>query len=117
MRTVLYLALLTLVSVLFTWNYPLHGHESTLGAYVASLDEDEKDSPNSDYSKTDPTCRLTVNLVDAATKTPVAGMIRLRAADGTVRKLFAESKERNAIHASDSPDNAAREIEFFFPDL
>jgi nucleoside-diphosphate kinase len=33
---------------------------------------------------------------------------------GTVRKLFAESKERNAIHASDSDDNAAREASFFF---
>jgi nucleoside-diphosphate kinase len=36
------------------------------------------------------------------------------AAPGTVRKLFAESKERNAIHASDSDENAAREIGFFF---
>ena len=36
------------------------------------------------------------------------------AAEGTVRKLYAESKERNAIHASDSPDNAAREVAFFF---
>jgi nucleoside-diphosphate kinase len=34
---------------------------------------------------------------------------------GTIRKLFAESKERNAIHASDSDENAAREIAFFFP--
>ncbi len=33
---------------------------------------------------------------------------------GTVRKLYAESKERNAIHASDSPENAAREVGFFF---
>ena len=33
---------------------------------------------------------------------------------GTVRKLFAESKERNAIHASDSDDNATRESRFFF---
>jgi len=33
---------------------------------------------------------------------------------GTVRRLFAESKERNAIHASDSPENAAREVAFFF---
>jgi len=33
---------------------------------------------------------------------------------GTVRALFAESKERNAIHASDSDDNAQREIAFFF---
>jgi nucleoside-diphosphate kinase len=36
------------------------------------------------------------------------------AAAGTVRKLFAESKERNAIHASDSDENAARESRFFF---
>jgi nucleoside-diphosphate kinase len=36
------------------------------------------------------------------------------AAAGTVRKLYAESKERNAIHASDSDDNAAREARFFF---
>ncbi len=36
------------------------------------------------------------------------------AAEGTVRKLFAESKGRNAIHASDSDENAAREIGFFF---
>src|SRR6185312_12105021 len=35
---------------------------------------------------------------------------------GTVRKLFAESKERNAIHASDSDENAAREARFFFPE-
>ncbi len=36
------------------------------------------------------------------------------AAEGTVRKLYAESKERNAIHASDSDENAAREVAFFF---
>src|SRR5881296_2212111 len=35
---------------------------------------------------------------------------------GTVRKLYAESKERNAIHASDAPENAAREVAFFFPE-
>ncbi len=35
---------------------------------------------------------------------------------GTVRKLYAESKERNAIHASDSAENATREIAFFFPE-
>lgn len=38
-----------------------------------------------------------------------------KAAEGTVRKLYAESVERNAIHASDSPDNALREMGFFFP--
>lgn len=36
------------------------------------------------------------------------------AAPGTVRKLFAESKGKNAIHASDSAENAAREVAFFF---
>ncbi|MEO7083120.1 MAG: nucleoside-diphosphate kinase [Gemmatimonadaceae bacterium] len=37
-----------------------------------------------------------------------------QADEGTVRKLFAESKERNAIHASDSDENATREAGFFF---
>lgn len=36
------------------------------------------------------------------------------AAEGTVRKLYAENKERNAIHASDSQENAAVEMGFFF---
>ncbi|MEE8560839.1 MAG: nucleoside-diphosphate kinase [Gemmatimonadota bacterium] len=36
------------------------------------------------------------------------------AAPGTVRALYAESKERNAIHASDSPENARLEVAFFF---
>jgi nucleoside-diphosphate kinase len=36
------------------------------------------------------------------------------AADGTVRKLYAESKGRNAVHGSDSDENAAVEIAFFF---
>ena len=36
------------------------------------------------------------------------------AAPGTIRKLYAESKGRNAIHASDSDENAVREIGFFF---
>ena len=38
------------------------------------------------------------------------------AAESTVRKLYAESKERNAIHASDSAENAVREVGFFFPE-
>ncbi|HEY4955594.1 MAG TPA: nucleoside-diphosphate kinase [Gemmatimonadaceae bacterium] len=33
---------------------------------------------------------------------------------GTVRQLYAESKERNAIHASDSDENAESEAGFFF---
>ncbi|MBM3950101.1 MAG: nucleoside-diphosphate kinase [Rhodospirillales bacterium] len=36
------------------------------------------------------------------------------AAAGTIRKDFAESIEANSVHGSDSPENAAREIAFFF---
>ncbi len=36
------------------------------------------------------------------------------AAPGTIRRLFAESKGKNAVHGSDSDENAAREIGFFF---
>lgn len=38
------------------------------------------------------------------------------AAEGTIRKTFAESIERNSVHGSDSPENAAIEIKFFFSD-
>ena len=34
--------------------------------------------------------------------------------EGTVRALYGESIERNAIHGSDSPENAAIEVNFFF---
>jgi nucleoside-diphosphate kinase len=36
------------------------------------------------------------------------------AAEGTIRALFATSIEKNAIHGSDSPENAAIELAFFF---
>ena len=36
------------------------------------------------------------------------------AAEGTIRKTFAESIERNAVHGSDAPETAAVEIPFFF---
>ena len=36
------------------------------------------------------------------------------AAPGTIRKDFAESIEANSVHGSDSPDNAAIEIAYFF---
>jgi len=40
-----------------------------------------------------------------------------KAAAGTIRKDFAESIEANSVHGSDSADNAAREIAFFFSEL
>lgn len=36
------------------------------------------------------------------------------AAPGTIRKLYAESKGKNAVHGSDSVENAKREVAFFF---
>tara|TARA_Y100000588_G_scaffold322028_1_gene353759 strand:- start:310 stop:735 length:426 start_codon:yes stop_codon:yes gene_type:complete len=36
------------------------------------------------------------------------------AADGTIRKLFAESKSKNAVHGSDSDENAQIEADFHF---
>jgi nucleoside-diphosphate kinase len=36
------------------------------------------------------------------------------AAEGTVRKLYAESIEANSVHGSDSAENAANEIKYFF---
>jgi len=38
------------------------------------------------------------------------------AAEGTIRKDFAESIEANSVHGSDSPETAAQEIAFFFSD-
>ncbi|MCH9853512.1 MAG: nucleoside-diphosphate kinase [Alphaproteobacteria bacterium] len=39
------------------------------------------------------------------------------AAAGTIRKDFAESVEANSVHGSDSADNAAKEIAFFFAEI
>ncbi|MBP3402806.1 MAG: nucleoside-diphosphate kinase [Alphaproteobacteria bacterium] len=37
-----------------------------------------------------------------------------KAAEGTIRKMFAVSMGENSVHGSDSDENAAREISFFF---
>ncbi|MSR02134.1 MAG: nucleoside-diphosphate kinase [Gemmatimonadetes bacterium] len=49
-----------------------------------------------------------------AFRTAIGATDPAEAAPGTIRKLFAESKGRNAVHGSDSDENAAREIGFFF---
>jgi nucleoside-diphosphate kinase len=53
----------------------------------------------------------------AALRTAIGATDPAQADAGTVRKLFAESKERNAIHASDSDENAEREARFFFAEI
>ena len=52
----------------------------------------------------------------AALRKTIGATDPAEAEPGTVRKLYAESKERNAIHASDSDENAERESTFFFPE-
>ncbi|HEX9128460.1 MAG TPA: nucleoside-diphosphate kinase [Gemmatimonadaceae bacterium] len=52
----------------------------------------------------------------AALRKTIGATDPAEAEPGTVRKLYAESKERNAIHASDSDENAEREAKFFFPE-
>lgn len=52
----------------------------------------------------------------AAFRATIGATDPAEAAPGTIRKLYAESKGRNAVHGSDSDENAAREIAFFFPE-
>jgi len=53
----------------------------------------------------------------AALRAAIGATDPAQAEPGTVRKLYAESKERNAIHASDSDENATRESRFFFSEV
>jgi len=63
-----------------------------------------------------PCLPMALGRVDAVAqlRTAIGATDPNEAAPGTVRKLYAESKGRNAIHASDNPENAVREVAFFF---
>jgi nucleoside-diphosphate kinase len=65
-----------------------------------------------------PCLPMVLEHADAVThlRTVIGATDPAEAAEGTVRRLYAESKERNAIHASDSAENARREVGFFFPE-
>lgn len=52
----------------------------------------------------------------AAWRATIGATDPAEAVAGTIRKLFAESKGRNAVHGSDSDENAVREVAFFFPE-
>ncbi len=49
-------------------------------------------------------------------RTAIGATDPAEAAEGTIRRKFAESKGRNAVHGSDSDENALREVAFFFPE-
>ena len=69
-----------------------------------------------EYMTSGPCVPMVLERDDAVShlRTAIGATDPAEAADGTIRKLYAESKERNAIHASDSPENALQEIGFFF---
>ncbi|HEX3926894.1 MAG TPA: nucleoside-diphosphate kinase [Gemmatimonadales bacterium] len=70
------------------------------------------------FMSSGPTIAMALEKGDAviAWRTAIGATDPAEAAAGTIRKLFAESKGRNAVHGSDSDENAAREIAFFFPE-
>lgn len=69
-----------------------------------------------DFMSSGPCMPLVLERDDAVAtlRTVIGATDPAEAAEGTVRKLYAESKGRNAIHASDSDENALIESAFFF---
>lgn len=69
-----------------------------------------------DFMTSGPCMPLALEREDAVghLRTVIGATDPAEAEEGTVRALYAESKERNAIHASDSPENATTELAFFF---
>ncbi|HET9065850.1 MAG TPA: nucleoside-diphosphate kinase [Gemmatimonadales bacterium] len=57
---------------------------------------------------------LTAPEAVSAWRTAIGATDPAEADPGTIRQRFAESKGRNAVHGSDSDENALREIAFFF---
>jgi nucleoside-diphosphate kinase len=71
-----------------------------------------------EFMSSGPVVALVLEAPDAvaAWRTAIGATDPAEAAEGTIRKRFAESKGKNAVHGSDSDENATREIAFFFPE-
>jgi nucleoside-diphosphate kinase len=69
-----------------------------------------------DFMSSGPAVVLVLETEDAIAKwrTLMGATDPAKAADGTLRKEFAESIERNVTHGSDAPETAAYEIGYFF---
>ena len=61
-------------------------------------------------------CRLRRQNAILALRELIGATDPKEAKPGTIRALYAESKQNNAVHASDSPESARVEIPFFFGD-
>ena len=69
-----------------------------------------------EFMTSGPCVPMVLDAPDAVTKLreTIGATDPAQAAEGTVRRLYAESKGRNAVHGSDSDENAAIETAFFF---
>ncbi len=69
-----------------------------------------------EFMSSGPTFVMALEKADAvkAWRDTIGATDPAEAADGTIRKLYAENKGRNAVHGSDSDENAEKEIAFFF---
>lgn len=69
-----------------------------------------------DYMSSGPIVAAILEKDNAVTdfRTLIGATDPTEAADGTIRKMFAESKAKNAVHGSDSDENALIEGAFFF---
>jgi len=83
--TVRLLAILLSVVIVGVQAGSVSAHENTLAAYTRSLGSQAE--PVSEESANSSRCWLTLNLVDAATKEPLPGLVRITTADGNVQAL------------------------------
>jgi nucleoside-diphosphate kinase len=69
-----------------------------------------------DFMTSGPAVVMILNHADAVNsfRKLIGATDPLKAEEGTVRKKFATSVQMNAVHGSDSDENAAREADFFF---
>ena len=83
--------------------YAVHAHRPFFGGLVTFMTEG-------------PVVLMALEREDAIAKwREVMGATNpANAAEGTIRKRFAENIERNSVHGSDSPETAVQEIPFFF---
>jgi nucleoside-diphosphate kinase len=97
----------------------LHLSQAQAGAFYAVHKERPFYGSLVTFMTSGPCMPMVLRKADAvsALRTAIGATDPAQADAGTVRKLYAESKERNAIHASDSDENAEREARFFFAEI
>lgn len=97
----------------------LHLSEERAGKFYAVHSERPFFGELVEYMSSGPIVAVILEKEDAVAdfRTLIGATDPSQAEEGTIRKLFAESKAKNAVHGSDSDENAAVESSFFFADL